>query len=109
MKLTKAYIARLSNDGYVKIDHDEILKVAQAMNEKRTVIVRNGMINPSFCVGVMEDRQRIQEWHDECNRGFGQGDKAKTEGMKPLRNIFEGTDLEKLMLEKQGFIKFIKQ
>ena len=98
MKLTRAYVARMSNDGYVKIDQDEILKVAKAMDEKRVVIVRGGIINPSFCIGVMEDRDRVREWHDDCNRGFDQGERAKEEGMKPLRNIFEGTDLETAML-----------
>lgn len=102
MKFTKAYVARLANDGYVKIDQDEILKVAKAMDEKRTVILRNGIINPSYCIGIMEDRERVREWHDDCNRGFDQGNRAKEEGMKPLRNIFEGTELEKVMIANKN-------
>lgn len=104
MKLTKAYIAKLSNDNYVKVDQDEVVKVAQAIDQKRSVIVRNGLINGSFCIGIMEDRDRIREWHDECNRGFGDGDRAKNEGIKPLRNIFDGTPIAEQMKLAKEFV-----
>lgn len=91
MRLTKAYVARLTNEGYVRIDHDEIDKVIAGMESGNPIIVRQGVINPSYIVGIMEDRDRVREWNEECNKGFGDGEKARELGMRPLKNLFEGT------------------
>lgn len=98
MRFTKAYVARLSNEGYVKIDHDEIEKVVAGMERGHPIILRNGIINPSYITGIMEDRDRIREWHDECNRGNGDGDKARDSGIRSLKNIFEGTAIAEKMI-----------
>lgn len=98
MKITKAYIARLSGEAYVKIDGDEIEKVISGMESGRPILVRHGLINPSYIIGIMEDRDRTREWNDECDRGFGEGDAARERGMKPLRNIFEGTSIAAKMV-----------
>lgn len=99
MKLTKAFIARLSNDGYVKIDLDEIDKVIQGIQTGSLIIIRNGIINPSYLIGIMEDKERMNEWNRMCNYTDESGERARIEGMKPLRNIFEGTEIGRRMLE----------
>lgn len=101
MRFTKSYVARLSNEGYVRIDHDEIEKVIAGMERGSPIIVRQGVINPSYITGIMEDRDRIREWHEECNRGSGDGDKARESGMRPLKNIFDGTTIALKMQNAQ--------
>ncbi len=100
-RITKAYVARLSNDGYVKIDGDEIDKVVGGMQAGRAIVVRNGVINPSYIVGIMEDRDRIREWLNECEYGANdeRGIQARTNGIRPLKNIFEGSAIEAKMIE----------
>lgn len=107
--LTKAYTVRMSNDSYIRLDEDEIEKVLEGANKGSLVIVRNGVINPSFIVGIMQDRDRMREWMDECAHGFGQGDEAKARGIRPLANIFEGTAIGIKMAESKLLDKATEQ
>ncbi len=100
-KLTKAYIAVMSNRDNIKFDQDELDKVAMGMRKGAGIWVRRGYINPSFVVDISLDVDRMKDYANDCNYGGEQGERARTNGMKPLKTIFEGTELGKQLLERE--------
>jgi len=91
----QAYIAKMSAGVDVRIDPDEVDKVFQAMATNNFVKVRQGGINPSFLVALVEDRVRIQAELEKIknietnNRYLDAGGKPKIyKGMEKLRDIF---------------------
>ncbi len=101
-KLTKAYIAVMSNRDNIKFDQDELDKVAMGMKKGAGIWVRRGYINPSFVVNIVLDVDRMRDYANECNYGGEQGDRARTNGMKPLKTIFGGTELGRQLLEAEA-------
>lgn len=95
MKLTKAFKAIMSNGDGIQIDFDEIDKVADACQKRTFVFVRSGMINTVHVVGIGIDQKRIDTWLHDCSYGDEIGARAQAEGMKPLKNIFDGMSLGK--------------
>jgi hypothetical protein len=93
---TKAYIAKMSgNDMSIMIDQDEIEKVIDAINKKQVVVIRQGLINPSFIIGIMLDHKRVREWIEDIARGDEQ---KRLNGITPIQNIFKGTPIYDRML-----------
>lgn len=99
MKKTKAYKASMTNGDYIKIDEDEIDKVSAAIEKRSFCFVRSGMINSVHVVGIHLDKDRIQDWLHACGYGDETGKLAQDEGIKPLKSIFEGTQLGRKMEE----------
>lgn len=99
MILTKAYIVRLSGNIEIKIDQDELMKVVSGIHGKQSIVVRNGMINPSFYIGIVADEKRIENWLDDL-KYLDPSEKARRRmnGMEPLKNIFEGTEVGNRMM-----------
>ena len=97
MKLTKAYIVEISTKTEIRIDQDELDKVASGINLGKQIIVRNGIINPSFFASIRLDNNRMEDWYRLCGYGDENGKKARDDGMRPLKNIFEGTELGEMM------------
>lgn len=102
MKLTKAYKVVMSNAQTVRIDQDELDKVVDGINRGATIIVRRGIINPSYYVAVGLDTDRMDEWSKECDYSGEQGRRARARGLEPLRSIFEGTQLHAALESAQA-------
>lgn len=59
MKTTiKAYKAILSSKDEIKCDHDEIENIINGIRTGSMIKLRQGIINPSFLVAVIEDTER---------------------------------------------------
>lgn len=99
MRRNKAFIVSHSNGKDIKIDQEEYPKVMKAVDTGRPVMVKQGMINPSFVVNITLDNQRIRNWLDETHYGFGQGEEAKKLGIPALDNL---TGVEELDLLESG-------
>lgn len=104
---TKAYIVELSTGGKIQIDEDEVAKVVQGMQSGSVIVVRQGIINPSFVGGITPDKDRIKAWLDECRYGHGQGDQIRARGLLPLGDIFKETPLRKTL--ESGNKKMLRQ
>ena len=91
----------MSNGDYVRIDEDEIDKVADACQKRTFVFVRSGMINGAHAVGMHLDKDRVDEWHRMCGYGDETGEAARKRGIQPMENIFSGTRIGKIMDEVQ--------
>lgn len=101
MKITKCYKVVVSSGDPVQIDPDEIDKLLESMSKGGVVVFRRGIVNTSYVTSVIPDIERHAEWIRDCNYSDGSGEKAKQEGMMPLRSIWEGTGtkIEKLVEE----------
>lgn len=78
----KGFKAVLSTKHEVKLDPGEIEAVVQAVEKGMVVRVRQGIINPSYLVAVVEDTTR------EVQYASGVRDPSKMLGIRPLRDIF---------------------
>jgi hypothetical protein len=91
----KAYIVKMSSNVDVRVDPDEVDKVFKAMATNNFVKVRQGGINPSFLIAIVEDKKRIEAELEKIknvethNRYLGSKDKSWVyNGMQSLRDIF---------------------
>ena len=81
---TLAYKAVMSTGDPILIDQDEIETVIKTLPTGQWIQVRGGLINPSFCVDVIPDIERIREYNH-----IARLDPAmRTKGMQPLQDIF---------------------
>ena len=84
---TRAYKIQRSNGEDIRIDEDELPKFVAGMASGTFMFFRQGGANPSYVTGIVPDKDRIREWVEECNYGFGQGGAAWARGIKPLQDI----------------------
>lgn len=93
-KRMKAYVVRQSNNLDVKIDQEELDRVVSGIASGQPIVCKQGIVNPSFFIGIILDKDRVEDLHRELGYqdGFG-GERAKIHGMKPLSNIFAGTKI----------------
>lgn len=99
----KAYIVRMSVKNMdVQIDADEVVKVIQGITTGNPIMVKQGIINPSFYVGIVEDNHRISEYLREINvvlennrmfKEHGIGQLQQPKDFEKLKNIFDGLQL----------------
>jgi hypothetical protein len=47
----------------------------------------------------------MEDWYRLCGYGDENGKKARDDGMRPLKNIFEGTELGKMMIAQKALPK----
>ena len=80
----KGYKAVMSTGDVIRIDGDEIGKVMRGVNGKQAVMVKQGLINPSFLVSVVIDKDRM-------NKKYADGSISE---MPPLVNIFQDIKLQ---------------
>lgn len=97
----KAYIVKMSGLN-VKIDQDEVNSVVEGIMSGRPIKVRQGIINPSYYIGIVEDHERIKSYMDEINnviagnenyKKYQIGEKKSLPEFKKLSDIFEGLSL----------------
>lgn len=96
-----AFIVNTSR-GSVKIDQDEVNKVLQGISSGDPVVVRQGIINPSFFVNIIEDVERMKEHRERIDEikqkneqfeQYGVGQKQEYPQLQPLQNIFSDIKL----------------
>jgi hypothetical protein len=83
--ITRGFKAVMSKGDDVRLDPDEVAVVMHAAETGQNVRVKQGLINPSYLVSIVEDRERriafIEDTrHDDKRRGLG---------MEPLKNLLE--------------------
>lgn len=97
----KAYIVKMSGLN-VKIDQDEVNSVVVGIMSGRPIKVRQGIINPSYYIGIVEDHERIKSYLDEVNAivannknydSYQIGEKQEIPEFTQLADIFKGISL----------------
>lgn len=93
--IKKSFVIELSTKTVVRCDPDEIPKLMEAMRKGLPVLLKQGLVNPSYIVAVREDEERRIKFLDDTK--YPQDSQRRSRGLEPLRNIFSETPL---MLEK---------
>lgn len=88
VRRTKAYLVTMSKGDPIKIDEEEIQKVLEGANAGELIVVKQGVINPSYMINILADRDRIETWRREMHYGQGQGDAIKERGLTELGHIY---------------------
>lgn len=89
--IKKSYIIELSTKSVVRCDPDELPKLMQAMEQGVPVILKQGLVNPSYIVAVREDEERIRKFLDDTK--YPEDAQRRARGLEPLANIFAETPL----------------
>lgn len=103
---TKAFKVVMSKGDPIKIDEEEIDGVLEGLNKGSVIIVKRGIINPSYLVSIEQDKDRMEAFNRDCQATFReedgetQGDKAYKRGIKPLDSIFGQTKIGKAIEAK---------
>lgn len=103
----KCYKVILSTKTEVRCDKSEIHRVIEGIKDGGIIKLKQGLINPSFIVAVVEDEERTMKFveqindiarHNEQDRTYHGGNYQKRlpSGMKSLKDIFAGTPLKAL-------------
>lgn len=103
----KCYKVILSTKTEVKCDKNEIQRVIEGIKDGGIIKLKQGLINPSFIVAVIEDEERRTRFVEEVNsiaqhnhqdREYhgGTNQRRLPEGIKSLKDIFAGTPLKAL-------------
>lgn len=103
----KCYKVILSTKTEVKCDKNEIQRVIEGIGTGGIIKLKQGLINPSFIVAVVEDEERRIEFSekvysvDRSNRQDleyhgGKNQRELPQGLTPLKDIFAGTQLKAL-------------
>lgn len=96
IKRTKAYLIQLSRGESVPMDQDELDKVVEAMGTGKVAILRQGIVNPSYITSIVPDSERIEAFMDDTKYDG----ERRNGGLLPLKNIFEGTQVGKMIVER---------
>lgn len=106
-KRTSAFLIQRSNGDDIKIDQEELDGVLEGWNKGAIIIVKRGIVNPSFITGVVPDKNRISEWKKTISYDDTRAKYFKAHGMKPLETIFKdtGTKIEQALIKKQAELK----
>ena len=89
MERPKAYEIVLSNKTILKVDADEIEKVVHGISSGGSVIVRQGIFNPSFYVAIREDNERIKKYFSAIAEIGRQNEQAEKYGAGKVKSIPE--------------------
>lgn len=95
----QAYKIIVSSGPAIRIDYEEVSRVLTGISDGKVVMLKQGILNPSFFVSIVEDTERIKEYFDEVDRKkhFIREGIEKTPEFKKLKNIFE----EVILLEEK--------
>lgn len=98
----KAFIVKMSNGLDVRIDPDEVNSIVEGIMSGRPIKVRQGIINPSYYIGIVEDERRIKTYLEEINQiadsnrnyeSYKIGRLEQIPEFKKLSDIFDGLSL----------------
>ena len=98
---TKAYKAIMSKGDDIKLNEEEVDKVIEGCANGNLIVVNQGMINPSYLISVVADGQRISDWERTLKHGHGQGEINRSNGIRSLENIFEGSAIGRQLEERK--------
>lgn len=107
LETNKCFKVILSTKTEIKCDKDEIKRVIEGIGSGGIIKVKQGLINPSFIVAVIEDEERRIKFVEEVNDIVrhnqqdidyhgGKNQRRLPSGMKSLKDIFAGTQLKAL-------------
>jgi len=111
IETNKCFKVILSTKTEVKCDKDEIKRVIAGIKDGGIIKLKQGLINPSFIVAVVEDEERRLRFVEEVN-GIsqhnyqdieyhgGKNQRQLPSGMKPLKNILAGIETKLLPLDE---------
>ena len=105
IRRTQCYKVIMSRGPDIQIDEEEIDKVMAGINEGATMIVKRGVINPSFFVSVVADDERKEEWV----RGSRNNPELERNGIPRLKSIYGGTMTHIEDIVKESGIKTLKK
>lgn len=103
----KCFKIILSTKTEVKCDKNEIQRVIEGIQNGGIIKLKQGLINPSFIVAVVEDEERRARFVEEVNsivqhnrqdRDYGDGTRQRKlpNGLQSLKDIFSNTQLHSL-------------
>ena len=92
--ILRGFKAILSTKDEVKLDPNEVDAVIRAAGTGQLIRVRQGLINPSYLVAIVEDKQRDMRYSS------GPRDDAHRLGIMPLQDILAKRTLA--LPEKKG-------
>lgn len=87
--IKQAFIAEMSNGTKIQLDPDEVVQLADAVKKGSWFRAKQGLINPSYLIDVVPDKQRRLDWQDR-NRHVDPDSPRYLKGMTPLSDVFEG-------------------
>ena len=80
----------MSRGDHIQIDADELPNVLKGIVEKNPVIVRRGIINPSFYVSIVKDEERWRNFKE--NTKYDK--QLRIAGVPQLKDMFKDTVLK---------------
>lgn len=89
--ITKAYKVIMSRGEDIPIDPSEVQVVQIGASQGKLIRVRQGLINPSYLVSIVEDKERKQRWLEDTK--YSQEKKRRLLGMESLTDIFSDEPL----------------
>lgn len=93
MKTNRPYKIIMSRGDDIQIDTDELLDVTRALAGKTPVVVRRGIINPSFYVSIVKDEERWKSFLADIRLEKNK-DELMIKGVPQLKNMFDDTVLK---------------
>lgn len=104
LETNKCFKIILSTKTEVRCDKEEIKRVIAGIKDGGIIKLKQGLINPSFIVAVIEDEERRLQFIEQVNDiqrhnrqdneyHGGRGQRQLPSGMKPLKNILAGIEL----------------
>jgi hypothetical protein len=97
MTKNKGFLVNLSRGEAVQIDADEVDKVVASAGKGAVVVVRRGIINPSYFVSITPDNERLDRWWDDTKHNMA----AREAGLPLLKSVFNGTSIGSALEAKQ--------
>lgn len=85
--IKKAYKAVMSRGDDLKLDPDEVETVMAGAAQGVLIRTRQGLINPSYLVTIIEDKERLAKFLEDTK--YPQDADRRARGMEPLSDIFK--------------------
>jgi hypothetical protein len=114
LEQSRGYYIVLSTKDTIKIDSDEIRRVIEGIKTGSIVKIRQGIINPSFFVSIVDDHKRNNEFasevknilnHNRFQLEYGSGEHIKMlPEYRPLKDIFEAS-LQKIDTKNNQYLQ----
>jgi hypothetical protein len=82
----RAFKAVMSRGDDIPLDPDELALIQNGATTGRFIKVRQGIINPSYLISIVEDKERRKTFLEETK--YPQDKERRTKGMEPLLDIF---------------------
>lgn len=95
--ITKCFKAVLSTKHEIKLDPAEVDAVMVGAVQGKLIRVKQGLINPSYLVAIVEDEERRVTFLEDTKYE----EERRALGMRPLKNVFAETKVIQQLPPKQ--------